>query len=251
MSTPKQMSIIEHLTELRTTLIWAFCLAAVATIVAWFFSDQVVDHLLRPAVNAGEQSLYFHAPMEAFLLKLKVSVVMGIFLVLPLIMYRVYLFVMPGLYASERRIVTPMLWLATLLFYTGVGFCFFVLLPLVIRFALGFATESLQPLLGAGAYFGMVARLCLAFGLLFELPMVIFALSWVGVVSPRVLLKGWRYAFVIILVVSAVLTPPDIISQVLLAGPVMCLYLLSCVISIIVTRNRKRRQSEDPEGESN
>jgi len=120
----------------------------------------------------------------------------------------------------------------------------------VIRFALGFSTESLQPWLTAGAYFNMVARLCLAFGLLFELPMVVFALSWAGVVSPSLLLRGWRYALVIVLVVAAVLTPPDAISQLLLAIPVMFLYIGSCLISIVVTRRRARKSRTDG-GESN
>lgn len=250
MSNASEMPITEHLAELRRTVFWAFGLALGAGVAAWFFSDAIVDRLLAPAVAASEQPLFFSAPMEAFLLKLKTSIVVGLFLVLPLILHRIYLFVGPGLYARERNVVGPMLWFAVLLFYTGVGFCFFILMPMVIRFALGFATESLQPWLTAGSYFNMVARLCLAFGLLFELPMVVFALSWAGMVSPGVLLRGWRYALVIVLIVAAILTPPDAISQLLLAGPVMVLYVGSCLISMLVTRRRARKRPEDG-GESN
>lgn len=249
MTTPgHEMSLLDHLGELRRTLLWAMGLAAVATVAAWFLSDAIVDILLRPAVTAGGQPLYFNAPMEAFLLKLKASAVVGLFLVLPLILHRIYGFVMPGLYENERKVVTPLLLAATALFYAGVAFCFFILVPLVIRFAVGFATDSLQPLLTAGAYFGMVARLCLAFGLVFELPMVIFALSWAGVVDPAWLLRGWRYALIVILVVAAVLTPPDIISQALLAGPVMVLYLGSVLISLAVKKRRKAAdEAEEPD----
>jgi sec-independent protein translocase protein TatC len=135
---------------------------------------------------------------------------------------------------------------AVLLFYVGVAFCFFILMPLIINFAVGFATESLRPWLTADAYFALATRLCLAFGLLFELPMVVFALSWAGVVKPRTLLRTWRYALLIILVVSAVLTPPDVISQVMLAGPVMLLYIASVLIAMLVRRRRDtRKASED------
>jgi sec-independent protein translocase protein TatC len=237
------MTVLEHIAELRSTLIWALGLAFGAAILAWFFSDPIVDELLRPAREAGQETLYFQAPMDAFLLKLKASGVVGGLLVLPLVMYKIYAFVLPGLHPHEKRMVTPLLVTATLLFYVGVGFCFVVLLPLVIKFMLGFQTEHLVPWINAGSYFDMAARLCLAFGLLFELPMVVFALSWVGVVNPRTLLKGWRYALVLILAVSAMLTPPDVISQVLLAGPVMLLYLASVLISMAVRRRRDQRRA--------
>lgn len=235
---PASMTVLEHIAELRTTLIWAVAFAFGAAGVAWFFSDTIVNALLEPAHQAGQQTLYFQKPMEAFMLKLKASAVVGLFLVFPLILHRIYLFVSPGLLPKEKRVVMPLVLASTLLFYTGVGFCFVVLLPLVIRFALGFATESLQPWLTADSYFDMAARLCFAFGILFELPMVVFVLSWIGLVDPRKLLKGWRYALVMILIVSAVLTPPDVISQVLLTGPVMLLYIASLLISIVVRRRR-------------
>jgi sec-independent protein translocase protein TatC len=219
------------------------------TIVTWFFSDQIIDILLRPAREAGENTLYFNAPMEAFMLKLKASVVVGILIGFPLILLRIYMFVLPGLLPREKRVVTPLLFTATMLFYVGVAFCYFVLLPLVIRFALSFATEFMQPWLTVGSYFAMAARLCLAFGLLFELPMVVFALSWAGVVHPKTLLKGWRWALLCILIVSAVLTPPDIISQVLLAGPVMLLYIASVLISMVVRRRGEDMEEAEDEDE--
>jgi sec-independent protein translocase protein TatC len=236
----REMPIMEHLAELRRTVFWSAGFAIVAAVLAWFFAEPIVDRLLRPAATASDKPLIFTGPMEAFILKIKAAAVVGVFLVLPLILHRIYLFVIPGLHARERRWATPLLASAIVLFYTGVAFCLFILMPIVIRFGLDQATEWLQPMLRATEYFGFVARLCLAFGLLFELPMVVFALSWAGVVSPRLLLRGWRYALVSILVVSALLTPPDVVSQIMLAAPVMLLYLLSCVVSIAVTRHRQR-----------
>lgn len=241
------MTVLDHLAELRSTLMWALGMALVAAIAAWFVSDWIIETLLAPVQEAGQETLYFQAPMEGLLLKIKASAVMGLLFVLPLILYKIYSFVMPGLLAKEKRVVTPLLVTATALFYVGVSFCYAVLLPLVIRFALSFATESLQPWLTASSYFDLAARLCLAFGLLFELPMVVFALSWVGVVDPRTLLKGWRYAFLLILGVSALLTPPDIISQVLLGGPVMLLYIISVLISMLV--RKRQRQAKERERE--
>jgi sec-independent protein translocase protein TatC len=242
----QQMGFLDHLQELRVTIFWVGGIVAVATVGSWFFSDQIVDFLLRPAREAGQETLYFSAPMEAFLLKLKASVVVGILVGFPLILQRIYMFVLPGLLPREKRVVTPLLFASTALFYVGVLFCFLILLPLVIRFAVGFATEYMQPWLTVGSYFSMAARLCLAFGLLFELPMVVFALSWARIVHPRTLLRGWRWALLSILIVSAVLTPPDVISQVLLAGPVMLLYVVSVLISMIV-----RRKEDAPSGDEN
>jgi sec-independent protein translocase protein TatC len=244
-----QMGFLDHLEELRKTLFWVLGIVMVATIGAWFFSDWIIDFLLRPAREAGQQTLYFSAPMEAFMLKLKASLVVGVLVGFPLILQRIYMFVLPGLLPREKRVVTPLLFATTALFYVGVTFCFVVLLPLVIRFAISFATEYMQPWLTVGSYFNMAARLCLAFGLLFELPVVVFALSWARVVHPRTLLRGWRWALVSILVVSAVLTPPDVISQVLLAGPVMLLYLASVLISMAVRRRDDRTaESTDDDG---
>lgn len=247
----KEMGFLDHLGELRRTLFWVMGIVLVATVGTWFFSDHIIDLLLSPAREAGQDTLYFHAPMEAFLLKLKASLVVGVLVGFPLILYRIYMFVMPGLLPKEKRVVTPLLAMATLLFYVGVLFCFLILLPLVIRFALGFATEAMQPWLTVGSYFSMTARLCLAFGLLFELPMVVFALSWARVVHPKTMLKGWRWALLAILVASAVLTPPDVISQVLLAGPVMLLYLASVLVSMIVRRREDKTRDEDDGGDDN
>ncbi len=232
------MSMLDHLEELRRVVLWAFALATIAGIGGWFFSDQIIDALLEPARKAGQDSLYFTAPMEAFLLKLKAAMAVGLFLVLPLILHKVYRFILPGLHLHEKRVVTPLLVASIGLFYGGVLFCYLVLMPMVIKFAVGFQTDALVPLLTAREYFALAIRLCLAFGLLFELPMVVFALSWAGLVKPKALLQGWRYAMVAILVASAVLTPPDPISMAMLAGPVMVLYIVSVLISMIVQRKK-------------
>ncbi len=237
-----RMGLLDHLGELRGVLIHSSIAALVATILCWFWSADLLDILILPI---RDQGIYFTAPNEAFLTRLKLSAVVGLFVVAPFIFFKIYGFILPGLYKRERRVVTPLLLATTVLFYTGVAFAFLVVIPQVITFLLSFGTEAMEPLIGVGPYFNFVARLCLAFGLVFELPLLVLFLSVIGVVNPRMLLKTWRYAIIIIVTLSAVLTPPDVISQVMMAGPVLVLYMGSVLISIAVTSRRRKKENQD------
>ena len=241
-----RMGILDHLDELRTVLIHSSYAALAATILCWFWSADLLDLLIKPIESEG---VYFTAPNEAFLTRLKLSAVVGMFVVAPFIFFKFYSFVMPGLYKKERKVVTPLLLATTLLFYLGIAFAFMVVIPQVVTFLLSFGTDNLSPLIGVGPYFGFVSRLCLAFGLVFELPLLVLFLSLLGIVNPRVLLRTWRYAVVAIAGLSAVLTPPDVISQLMMAGPVMLLYIGSVLVSIVVTRKRRRAAEEKSDSE--
>ncbi len=232
-----RMGLLDHLGELRTVLIHSSYAAVAATILCWFWSADLLDLLIKPIESEG---VYFTAPNEAFLTRLKLSGAVGMFVIVPFVFFKFYGFVMPGLYKKERKVVTPLLLASTLLFYLGVAFAFMVVIPQVVTFLLSFGTDNLSPLIGVGPYFGFVSRLCLAFGLVFELPLLVLFLSVLGVVNPRMLLRTWRYAVVAIAGLSAVLTPPDVISQVMMAGPVLVLYIGSVLISIAVTRKKRR-----------
>lgn len=230
-----QMGFLDHLAELRSVLIHSALAALAATVLCWFVSERLLELLISPIASEG---VYFTAPNEAFMVRLKISGAVGIFVVLPFILFRVYAFILPGLYAQERKVVTPLLLATTLLFYTGVAFAFLVVIPQVIGFLLSFGTSAMEPLIGVGSYFDFVTRMCLAFGLVFELPLVVLFLSVIGIVNPRILLRGWRLAVILIFTVSAVLTPPDVISQVMMAVPVLILYLGSVLVSIALTRDK-------------
>lgn len=232
-----QMTLLDHLDELRSVLVQSLIAVGLASIICWFLSRPLLDLLVQPLTGSGNM-VYFHQPVEAFLTRMKLAVVCGLFLVLPFVLVRAYRFVLPGLYAKERRAVTPLLFASVILFYTGVAFAYLVLIPKVMAFMLNYATTYMQPLIGIGPYFAFVARLCLAFGLVFELPLVILLLSSLGVVSPRALWKGWRYALLAIVVMSALLTPPDVFSQIVMAGPVMLLYLGSVGVAFFVEKRR-------------
>jgi sec-independent protein translocase protein TatC len=236
------MGLLDHLGELRGVLIQSSVAALVATILCWFWSADLLDLMIRPI---KEQGIYFTAPNEAFLTRLKLSAVVGLFVVAPFIFFKIYGFILPGLYQRERRMVTPLLLSTTVLFYLGVSFAFMVVIPQVISFLLSFGTDAMEPLIGVGPYFNFVSRLCLAFGLVFELPLLVLFLSILGIVNPRMLLRGWRYAIIIIVAMSAMLTPPDVISQVMMAGPVLVLYIGSVLVSIAVTSKRRKEENDD------
>jgi sec-independent protein translocase protein TatC len=229
------MSFLDHLDELRTVIIRSAVAALAAAVLCWFWSADLLDLLVRPLADVG---VYFTAPNEAFMVRLKLAGIVGLFVVLPFILWQVYSFVLPGLYSAERKVITPLILATTLLFYLGVAFSFLIVSPMVIRFLMTFGTDIMQPLIGVGNYFAFVARLSFAFGLIFELPVLVFFLSVAGIVDPRVLLRTWRYAIVIIVTAAAILTPPDVFSQLAMAIPVTLLYITSVLAAMIATRRR-------------
>jgi sec-independent protein translocase protein TatC len=180
------------------------------------------------------------------MVRLKLSFIVGALISFPFALFKAWAFVSPGLFSREKRIIIPMIAPSAILFYTGALFAYWVMVPIVLGFLLRFGTDTLEPLISVTKYFEFVARICFAFGLVFQLPLAIIFLTWVGVVSPRTLLRQWRYAIVIIFIAGAVLTPPDPASQLLMAIPLVFLFLGSVLLSMIFEKRRKRAE-EDPE----
>jgi len=232
-----RMGLLDHLAELRTVLVQCLLAALAAAILCWSWSGDLVELLIRPV---REHGVYFTAPNDAFMARLRVAFISGLFVVAPFVLFRLYGFVLPGLHRKERRLVTPVLVWTVLLFYAGIAFAFLVVAPNVVRFLMGFGTETLQPLIGISQYLGFVFRLCLGFGLVFELPMLVIVLSLAGIVDPRLLLRTWRYAVIIIAIVAAVFTPPDVISQMMMMGPMLVLYLGSSLVALVLVGRRRR-----------
>jgi sec-independent protein translocase protein TatC len=213
---------LDHLEELRRRLLKAGAACIVGTVGSWFFVDYVIDLI---AGLVGE--VYFMAPTEAFLVRLKLSIIMGIMLAVPVISYQLWRFVSPGLYSREKLLVVPVVLAATIFFALGAGFCYFIVLPAAIEFLMGYGTENMTPLISIGNLLSFAGYLVLAFGVVFELPVVAFFLGRIGIVSHKMLAKGRRYAVILSLVLGATLTPPDLFSQVMLAGPLLILYEFS------------------------
>lgn len=237
-----EMGFLDHLEELRTALISSIVAWLGVSIVLWFFSGRILDFLLK---SIPVEHLYFNAPTEAFMIRLKLSFILGLLVAFPYILLKVCSFVSPGLFSREKRVVFPLVFSSAALFYIGVVFAYWVLLPIVLSFLVRFGTEILMPLLSVGKYFGFVARLCFAFGVVFQLPLVIIFLTSIGAISAKALIRQWRWAILIIFIAAAILTPPDPASQLLMALPLVVLFLVSVLLSIMI----ERRRVDETEGE--
>jgi len=226
-------SFLDHLEELRKRIFWAALALVVGAVVGYFFSDWLTALLTRPVPR-----LVFLTPAEAFVVKLKVALIAGLFIAAPAVFYQFWRFVKPALLPRETRYVTLAVIFCTFFFCLGVAFSYLVVLPVGLKFLLGFETAKLQPMLSIDRYITFISEFLLAFGLVFQIPVVIFFLTKLGVVTPRLLMKQQKVAIVIIFIVAAVLTPPDVISQLLMAGPLLVLYEISILGSFLAARTR-------------
>jgi sec-independent protein translocase protein TatC len=227
----RRASLIEHLEELRKRLIRCFIAIAAGTALAYAFKERLFEILVHPlvmALDTSRDSMVFTGLPEAFFTYLKVSLIAGIIVSLPVIFYEFWMFVAPGLYRRERVVVIPIILVSVIFFAAGALFAYFFVFPVGFKFFLGFASESIRPLPSMKEYLRFASIMLLAFGMSFELPIVITALAWLGVVDVPFLKKNRKYAILIIFIAAAILTPsPDVISQLLLAGPLMVLYEMS------------------------
>lgn len=225
-----RMSLTGHLDELRRRLVRALLATAVGFGLAYFWAAELVTFLLQPLKTQGlAVDVIGTGVTDAFFTKLKVSGIAGIFLASPIIFFQAWRFVSPGLYAREKQVAVPFSIAATFFFVAGAAFCYELVFPVAFRFFLEqFASIALGPQIRISEYLTFASRMLLAFGVTFELPVASFFLARVGLITHRTLIDGARYAVVVIFVVAAVLTPgPDVASQLLMAAPLLVLYLLS------------------------
>jgi sec-independent protein translocase protein TatC len=235
-----QMPLTQHLEELRWRLIKALLAVTVAFIAVYNFSDLLFELLTRPLIGLqdGSVELIGTGVTEAFFTKLKVSAIAALFIASPVIFYQLWMFVAPGLYDTEKRYARPFVFFATIFFILGASFCYVVVFPVGYRFFLAeYATIGVAPSIRISEYLSFTARMLLAFGLTFELPVVTFFLARLGMVTHRGMIHYFRYALLVIVIVAAVLTPgPDIASQMLMAGPLLVLYVLSIGVAYVFAR---------------
>jgi sec-independent protein translocase protein TatC len=232
------MSFLDHIGELRGVITASVISFLAFSAGYFFFSGTILEWMIR---GLPVDHVIFQSPSEAFMVRTKLSLMLGGMTAFPYVAYRVWRFVAPGLFRQERRRIMPIVGWSVLLFYGGVAFCYLMLIPGMMDFLIGYGTEHIQPLISIGAYFNTVAQLCLVMGLVFQLPIVMFLLSLTDLVPATTFIRNWRFAIVIIFVVSAIATPsPDPVSQVLMATPLCLLYIGSALTALVVSRRRRK-----------
>jgi len=236
----EKLPFTAHLEELRQRLIVCSIAILIGFCIAYGFKEQLFHILMKPLIAAmgkGEE-LIFTGLAEAFFTYLKVAFLGGLMLSSPVIIYEFWMFVAPGLYAEERRLMLPVVFLSSFFFIGGALFGYFIVFPLGFEFFLAFADENIQAMPSMKEYLSFSATMLLAFGVVFELPLVIIFLARLGVVSVEFLRKNRKYAILLIFIVAAILTPPDVISQIMMAIPLMILYEVSIVGSKIFGKKK-------------
>ena len=236
-SSDVEMSFLDHIEELRWRIIYSLIGIFVFTIVAWIFIDPLVEIvLLKPArdANASLQNL---RPFGQLFLYVQVAIIVGIVASLPNIFYQLWKFIAPALNKKERKYILWIVFFSTFCFLAGIAFAYFVMLPLAMKFATKFGTIEIANEFAIDEYMSIIISVMLAAGVVFELPMVSFFLSKLGILTPSFMRKYRRHAIVIILVLAAILTPgADPVSQVILAVPLVLLYEISIFISKISSK---------------
>lgn len=239
------MPFLQHLEELRRTLLHVLGAVGIGAVVCWVFSGTVLNWLIE---STSGQAI-FMKPQGAFLARLKVSLVLGFLLTLPYVFYRVWVFVGPGLLAKERKVVFPGVLASVTLFYLGIVFSYFVLTPLMVKVLLGFGTANLTAQTEVHFLLDMVFMMGMASGLIFQMPLFVTFLTGVGIIRPSMLRQYWRHSLVGIFIVAALLTPADPLSQVVLAAPLILLYIVSYILSAAVYRGKKKQGEADASGD--
>lgn len=231
-----EMTFLDHLEELRWRLIYAVIGIFIGTILAWIFIDPLVDDiLLKPARDSGIE-LQNLKPFGQVILYVQVAIIVGIILSLPNIFYQFWKFIAPALKKTEKKYVFGVVFFTSICFIAGVVFAFFVILPLALQFVSEFGTEDIVNNFAINEYMNIIISLMLGAGLVFELPMLSFFLTKLGILTPAFMRKYRKYAIVILLIFSAIFTPPDPASQIMLGVPLVLLYELSIFISKISMR---------------
>jgi sec-independent protein translocase protein TatC len=251
------MTIWEHLEELRSRLIRMLLAFLAGSIAAWTQKEHLLLLLTKPFVDAWNQgqhaegaAIHFPAPAALFIAYIRLSVMAGFVVAMPFILWQLWAFIAPGLYSKEKRLAVPFVGSSCLLFGTGVYFAWRIVAPAAFNFFLNLSPGqlgdlSVKPNIMISEYIEFVTHLLVAFGVVTELPIVIFFLTISGIVTPRQLIKFFRYFLVVDFIVAAVITPPDVLSQLMLAIPLAFLYLFSVGIAWLFVR---RKPQGPPEG---
>jgi len=234
----RKMSLIGHLEELRRRLIICIVSVLVCSIFSYVYAEKILAILKRPFPH----SLVFISPQEPFIITLKVAIFAGIILALPMVVYQLWQFISSGLKEEEKKYLLLYAPFSLFLFFVGVSFAYFVVIPMGLKFLLSFGAGSLEPMISISKYLSFITVMTLSFGIVFELPLVFMFLARVGILTPEFLSRNRKIFIVAIFVLAAILTPPDAFTQLLLAIPLLILYELSILLMKMVAVERSKEK---------
>ncbi|MBK6298644.1 MAG: twin-arginine translocase subunit TatC [Sphingomonadales bacterium] len=240
--------LLDHLIELRRRLLWSFAAFGVAFLGCLYVARPIFAFLVQPLLRAGQGKIIYTDIFEAFFVELKVALFAALMIAFPVMATQLWRFIAPGLYAKEKRAFLPFLLMTPILFAGGAAMAYYVAMPIALTYLLGYSGDvggiQQEALPGVGNYLNFVTKFILGFGLAFLLPVLLMLLERAGIVTRDQLKKGRRYAIVAIVAVAAVLTPPDILSQILLAVPLYLLYEFA-IIAIWFTQRRRATEAAE------
>jgi len=237
------MSLMEHLEELRKRILWSVVFFAVAFFPCWAYYREIFRFLMAPLLKVTPPNfkLSYLGLSDPFILFFKMAALMAVFVSSPFLLYQIWRFVAPGLYQREKRLAFPFVLATTFFFLAGGAFGYYIAFPAAAKFFLGIG-QDLNPVITADTYFGFLMTVIFGLGLMFELPVFVLILSFLGVVTPRFLLKYFRHAIVIIFIVAAIITPtPDVVNLCIFAIPACGLYVLGILGALFAARFRRKR----------
>lgn len=240
---PAEMPFLDHLEELRWRILWSLAALVVGGVVGFFLVKElgvlgILERPIRDLLPPGQKLAYTN-PTTPFLITLKLALLVGLLLALPVIVYQAWAFLSPALYDRERRYVVPSSVAAVVLFGLGVAMAYFLVLPFGLRFLLGFQAEALTPIITIDEYLRFTVTILLAFGLVFEMPILLVVLGLLGVVTPEKLRRGRRYAVVVLATISALLTPADVGTMAMMLVPMLLLYEISIWLVRLLAPDRE------------
>jgi len=241
----EKQPFLSHLEELRKRLVVCALGVGVGFGIAYIFSERLFQLLVAPlkaVLPEGDQLIFTNLP-EMFFAYLKVAFIAGILAAAPLIFYELWMFIAPGLYQKEKKMVIPFVVSSTILFVGGALFGYFVVFPFGFKFFIGFSNETVKALPSVKQYFSFSIKLLFAFGAVFELPVIIFFLSKMGIVTPQFLRQKRKYAILMTFALGAILTPPDVITQCMMAGPLIVLYEIGILVSKVAYKKKEEGET--------
>jgi len=243
------MGFLDHLEELRKRIVYSIVAVAVGTGLSWGYRERIYSVMQKPIMDAlrahglAEKLVYLN-PTDPFNLYLKIAMLAGLFLTSPFVLYQVWMFISPGLYRNEKRYVLPFMISTITLFTLGGYFGYRIAYPRALDFFIGFSGQF-QPMITVGEYTSLFLSIVLGMGLIFEMPILVFFLAFMGIMTPSFMIKNFRYAILVIFILAAIVTPtPDIVNMCVFAAPMLALYALSIGVAWVVHPKQRQARKE-------